>query len=120
MDRHSKLAQRAQRSGADNAPNSVSWPMRGLLALALLVSPALQASELSAGAQFRKEIQPILKEYCYDCHGDGESKGKVAFDAFKSDSELVGKHDLWLAVMKNLRAGIMPPARKPRPSAEEI
>ncbi|MBI4326065.1 MAG: DUF1592 domain-containing protein [Chloroflexi bacterium] len=69
-------------------------------------------------AHFREEIQPILSQYCYDCHGDGMNKGGVAFDALKTE-EAVLNRDLWWAVLKNLRAGLMPPEQKPRPSAEE-
>ncbi|HKS36610.1 MAG TPA: DUF1592 domain-containing protein, partial [Verrucomicrobiae bacterium] len=77
-------------------------------------------AENPAAAHFRKDVQPILVKYCYDCHGDGMNKGKVAFDEFKSDDELLGKHDLWSKVLKNLRGGLMPPEKKPRPSAEEV
>jgi hypothetical protein len=47
------------------------------------------------------------------------NKGGVAFDEFKSDDALLAKHDLWQAVLKNTRAGLMPPAKKPQPSPEE-
>lgn len=73
----------------------------------------------STELDFERDVRPILTTYCYDCHGDGMKKGKVAFDAFQSSEELIGKHDLWLAVLKNVRAGVMPPEKKPRPSAEE-
>jgi hypothetical protein len=96
-----------------------SWPwLAGVLMLALLGRPATSADS-KATEQFRKEVQPILAKYCFDCHADGANKGKVAFDAFKSDDELVGKRELWHAVLKNTRANIMPPSRRPRPSAEE-
>src|ERR1051325_299177 len=71
-----------------------------------------------AVAQFRKQVQPILSEYCYDCHGDGAKKGNVAFDELKS-SEALLNHDLWLKVLKNVRAGLMPPEKKAKPSADE-
>ena len=32
----------------------------------------------------------------------------------------LGDHELWLKVLRNVRAGIMPPAKKTRPSAEEL
>lgn len=89
-----------------------------MLALALLGSCARDPRQ-QAAARFQKDIQPILRQYCYDCHGDGLNKGQVAFDEFKSFSEVLGRRDLWLAVLKNTRAGIMPPEKKPRPSAEE-
>ncbi len=65
-------------------------------------------------ALFEKEVRPILEEHCYDCHGDGEKKGKVAFDAFGSTAELGKQTDLWMAVLKNIRAGLMPPVKEPR------
>ena len=33
---------------------------------------------------------------------------------------MLGKHELWSAVLKNVRAGIMPPSEKPRPSDKEL
>ncbi|HEX7862806.1 MAG TPA: DUF1592 domain-containing protein [Verrucomicrobiae bacterium] len=68
---------------------------------------------------FQKDVQPLLTKYCYDCHGDGMKKGKVAFDTFKTQEELESNHDLWLRVLKNVRAGVMPPEKKPHPTAEE-
>jgi hypothetical protein len=83
----------------------------------LLLTSPLGAAE--AVAQFRKDILPLLKEYCYDCHGDGVKKGEVAFDEFKNDAELL-KPELWSKVLKNVRAGLMPPEKKPKPSAEQL
>ena len=61
------------------------------------------AGEVPGWQVFRKEIQPVLREFCYDCHGDGANKGNVAFDEFKSDDVLLESHDLWLKALKNLR-----------------
>jgi hypothetical protein len=91
-----------------------SSPARLALACFLLfvaASPRAWSGENSAAVNFRKDVQPILAQYCYDCHGVGMNKGKVAFDEFKSDEELLGKHDLWSAVLKNVRAGLMPPEK---------
>ena len=90
----------------------------GALLLAA-ASPRVCRAELPAAAHFRKNVQPILETYCSDCHADGMKRGGVAFDEFKSDESLLAKHDLWLAVLKNIRAGLMPPAKKPQPRAEE-
>src|ERR1044071_906611 len=94
------------------------------LAVSAAISFALEvsvgASETPAVAHFRKEIQPLMTEYCGDCHFDGAKKGNVAFDGFKTDAELLENRDLWLKALKNVRAGLMPPAKKPRPSNEQI
>ena len=85
----------------------------------LLLCWSAGAADSRASADFRKDIQPLLKEYCYDCHGDGANKGGVAFDEFKSDQALLENHDLWWNVLKYTRAGIMPPDKKPRPTSEQ-
>ncbi|MCI0745301.1 MAG: DUF1592 domain-containing protein [Verrucomicrobia subdivision 3 bacterium] len=90
---------------------------KGLLAWIALAAAA--AASEGGGTRFHKEIRPLLEQYCWDCHGDGMDKGNVTFDQFKSDAELLGNRDLWLAVLKNTRAGLMPPAKKPRPPAIE-
>ncbi len=78
------------------------------------------AAETPAGAdRFRETILPILKDRCFDCHGDGENKGSLALDQFKDDADLLDRLDLWWDVAKNIRAGIMPPKRKPQLTADE-
>ena len=68
--------------------------------------------------EYRNVISPILEKHCYECHGDGYDKGKVAFDALETDDDIL-QTDLWLRVMNNTRAGLMPAERKPRLSAAE-
>jgi mono/diheme cytochrome c family protein len=77
------------------------------------------AGESPGAAEFRTDIRPILETYCFECHGDGMSKGKVAFDGFKSDQAAVEDRELWWNALKNLRANLMPPAKKPRPTPEQ-
>jgi hypothetical protein len=79
----------------------------------------LRAQEMSA-ADFNQKVRPVLEEYCYDCHGNGENHGGVALDAFNSSTNFVDGRDVWWRVLKNLRAGLMPPAkRKSRPTEEQ-
>ena len=97
-------------------------PLPGLLfvMLALPFVGSDMAGADTAAAKFRREIEPILKEYCYDCHADGANKGQVAFDEFKSDQDILAKPELWSAALKNVRAGLMPPQKKARPSEAQI
>jgi hypothetical protein len=67
---------------------------------------------------FKHDVSPVLEDYCYECHGDGMARGKVAFDEL-SDSDITARTDLWFAALKNLRSNIMPPAGKPRPTPAE-
>ncbi len=92
-----------------------------VLLLAVLITGAAAApAKHPAPADFHATVQPLLVQYCYDCHGDGARKGNVAFDRFKSDADLVSQPDLWFKVLKNVRAGLMPNDDGPRPTGEEI
>ncbi|MFM8620296.1 MAG: DUF1592 domain-containing protein [Opitutaceae bacterium] len=84
---------------------------------------ALASSGLADPARnFRSTVEPLLAKYCLDCHGGGIRKGGVSLDELGSDAELVRRHDVWFAVLKNVRAGLMPPREEgaARPSAAEI
>ena len=72
--------------------------------------------------RFREEIQPILEDRCYSCHGNGLKKGSLSLEAEAPGDEanLLKDRKLWSAVLENVRAGIMPPSDKPRPSADEV
>ncbi len=91
-----------------------------VLSLAGIMGASANGLRSHDKTRFEKEVRPILEEHCFDCHGDGEKKGNVAFDAFLSTAELAGKTDLWMAVLKNLRAGLMPPEKEPRVPAASI
>ena len=71
------------------------------------------------GDRYREQVLPILEDRCFDCHGDGEQKGGLAFDAFGSDEQGLQNTELWWKVVKNVRARIMPPRRKPQLTEEE-
>jgi hypothetical protein len=74
-----------------------------------------------AAALFHRNIEPLLVDYCYGCHGDGVSKGQVAFDGFETSEALIADTRLWMAVLKNVRSGVMPPADEGySPNAEQV
>jgi hypothetical protein len=99
-----------------------SRALPGVLSLVLLATVGAGAAggESPAVTHYQEHVQPILIDFCYRCHADGNNKGGVAFDGFASDEELVRKRDLWWNVLKNVRAGIMPPARKPHPREQDL
>jgi len=98
--------------------------MRGPAARVLLLPSLLLVASLASAADngmlaFRNHVQPILKEYCYDCHADGANKGNVAFDELNSEQAVLENHELWFKALKNLRAGLMPPPKKAQPAPEQ-
>src|SRR6266487_3537698 len=112
-----RLDQRRWQKAGAAARGVARLRLGGLLALAFLC-PRAPGAEVPAVAHFHKNVQPILEKYCSDCHADGMNKGGIAFDELKTENAILD-HDLWLKALKNVRAGLMPPARKPQPSAEE-
>src|SRR6185312_678871 len=82
-------------------------------------SSASAQGTTDGAARYHKLIEPVLTEFCSDCHMDGSKKGGVTLDQFKSDKDLLENRELWFNVLKHVRAGIMPPAKKPRPSDEQ-
>ena len=79
-----------------NATCTALWLSTGTACAFLLLSTGgSTAADLPGAGEFRKSVQPILQEYCLDCHGDGASKGNVSFDQFPSDADLLQNHGLW-------------------------
>jgi hypothetical protein len=76
------------------------------------------AAESPTVTHFQERIRPVLSQYCFDCHGDGAKKGDIAFDELKTDDAILN-HELWLKVLKNVRAEIMPPQKKPHPGLDD-
>src|SRR5438874_9861685 len=56
----------------------------------------------------------VLNKYCVKCHNTEDWAGGVAFDATDA-AEITDQADTWEKVVRKLRAGMMPPAGKPRP-----
>ncbi|WP_164976224.1 DUF1592 domain-containing protein [Oleiharenicola lentus] len=88
------------------------------LSLCLLLLPATAPAQ-AAMETFKKDIQPMLETYCYSCHGEGESEGGVTLDQFKDEASLKD-HKLWLRVLKNTRARIMPPVEEDYLTHDEL
>ena len=82
--------------------------------------PAPLRTDAGAAARFHDEVASILADHCSSCHGNGIKKGGVALDGFESDDALLARRDLWNNVLKNVRAGLMPPSDKPRPTPDEL
>ncbi len=109
---------------AEPGQGQFRWSHAGAVALSVVVwmslNPGVQADEAERATTFRRDVEPVLVEFCYTCHGDGNAKAKVAFDQLGSDRQIVDSRELWSKVLKQLRAGLMPPLDQPHPSAEQV
>ncbi len=63
--------------------------------------------------------QELIRQYCFDCHGAGQTEGNISLDGIGDSNGSESDRQLWWKVLKNVRAGVMPPPGMDRPTAEE-
>lgn len=92
----------------------------GVALLAILLAASLSRAAPLEGTHFEQRVLPLLKSYCFDCHGNGSKEGNLTLDQFATTDGALQDRPLWWKVLKNLRAGVMPPAGEKRPTKEEL
>jgi hypothetical protein len=93
-------------------------------AVALVASPisAQESSRQADSAFFEAKVRPVLVAHCYSCHSQEvkEPKGDFRLDRLSPDFGDEAGRERWLAVLKRVKAGEMPPKSKPRPPEKEV
>lgn len=84
----------------------------GLSAAKPPASPSLRVDRKVAEVQLNETVLPVLREYCWDCHGDSEAKGGVNFDAHTNLMAVLRDRGTWERVIQTVRSGEMPPKKK--------
>jgi len=74
---------------------------------------------LQLEARLKDDIRPLLQKYCYECHGNGKKKGGVKLDGPGDIKSIMNGADDWLTVVDVINLGLMPPEKKPQPTAHE-
>ncbi len=82
----------------------------------VILGLAAWACTLSAVAAPPAEL---FTRYCGDCHAGGAMEGSLAIDQLLAAADPTNDRPKWVAVWKNLRAQLMPPADQPQPTADE-
>ena len=84
-----------------SAPAAVAFALAigGSLALSGLSEAVTEKSPVRV---YQDSVLPILEKHCYECHGDGYDKGKVAFDSLETDAQIL-EPNLWVRVLLNTR-----------------
>ena len=60
-------------------------------------------------------IQPLIQEYCLDCHSTEKQKGELDLEA----STIHQEPQVWEEVLDQIMHGEMPPKKEKQPSADE-
>ena len=77
----------------------LSIPIPVLTACALLM-PIVAARAVD----FKKDIQPILKDHCFKCHSGPRAKRKIRYDNVRYFAEVIGTHEDAVVVPGNPNA----------------
>ncbi len=77
-------------------------------------------SKTPAPDAFQRQVLPLLRQYCVDCHLDGNAEAGVAFDRFVDETAAVKDGKTWIRVRDALAGHIMPPAEETQPSFAEL
>ena len=83
----------------------------------ILICCLLASSLTGALADYQSVVRPLLRKYCFDCHGEETQKGRIRYDLiteYKSSDQ-----HLWTLVHENLADAEMPPDNKAQPTDEE-
>lgn len=65
-------------------------------------------------------IQKVFTKHCQSCHSGAKPKGDFRLESLSQDFDSKENRTRWLKVLEQVAEGTMPPAEKPRPTAEEI
>ena len=97
---------------------------RSLLLLSLLsiTTPLLgqdRQAERILDRQYPGTIQPLLKQFCLNCHNPQDKKGELDLQRFTTIKQVENDLTVWRKVIEMLRDGEMPPKNKPQLSAKQ-
>jgi hypothetical protein len=74
-----------------------------------LAVPLTLVSSLGWGADFEKDVKPILARSCYSCHNGMLRNADVDLVAFENEAAIVADHKTWRNVVEKTRTKVMPP-----------
>ena len=85
----------------------------------LALTAALLLPAIGAAAERGTARQQLVDRYCLDCHNAADWAGGLALDTVDF-ADVAGDAKLWETVLHKVRAGMMPPGGKPRPSRQHM
>src|SRR5580693_4439144 len=99
--------------------------MKAVLLAALLILLALPhprggATPPQAAHKPDDQFRTFLIKHCQECHSGKKPKGDFSLDKLAPDFDNAANRARWLAVLKRVQAGEMPPKAKPRPAEKDV
>ncbi|MEW4564563.1 DUF1592 domain-containing protein [Bremerella sp. JC770] len=97
----------------------ISWSLLVVTSWATVLSAQSPPRDTQA-LHFAKKIQPFLKTYCVDCHGEETQEADLRLDKLTSDFTKSTSASAWIEVMDKMNLGEMPPEGSPMPGTTEL
>lgn len=87
-----------------------SWAVWGVSVVLVSASEPMDS--------FQGKVKPFLEAHCVKCHGANKQSGDVRLDNLDLKSKDAASR--WAAVRDQLRDGLMPPTKEPRPDPAKV
>ncbi|MFK7742982.1 MAG: DUF1592 domain-containing protein [Planctomycetota bacterium] len=104
-------------------PHAATDPSTGNSSTATHQDPQPAAAASRTGTKpdvdYQRDIEPLLREHCFRCHGDKKQKGDVQLNTL--DPAMAARADAegWHAALDMIQSGEMPPEDEPQFSTEQ-
>ena len=80
---------------------------------------SLSAEDVLKTHSFEAHIKPLMEQYCYSCHGEGEKiRGDLDLTPYQTGNQVFADRDTWLYVLEQIETEEMP-TKEPLPTADE-
>jgi mono/diheme cytochrome c family protein len=73
-----------------------------------------------AATQPAEHVRAFLTKHCQECHAGEKPKGDFRIEQLGANFDSQAIRERWLAALKRVKAGEMPPKAKPRPAEKDI
>ena len=91
-------------------------PFAYLTAIAVTVFPLFAAEKTDGPVTLGKDVQPLMKEYCVDCHNAEKHKGDLNLLPILETPNLAENREVWEKIATALEERDMPPEKQRQPS----
>jgi hypothetical protein len=101
-------------------------PLFGLAQDVVPAQPPSTSPAPPATVDYAKQVRPIFEKYCYQCHGNGQSKGGVRLDLKEKAMMHITagnpvRSDVYRSITRSLGASDrMPPVSKDQPKDGDV
>ncbi|MEO2046157.1 MAG: DUF1592 domain-containing protein [Pirellulales bacterium] len=103
-----------------SAHSTLCW--FGFLLITVGILPATFADEgpfESLSQQYHEKIQPLIVQYCLDCHSGDSNEGELNLEHFSDFEQVRQQPAAWQKIAAILKTAEMPPAESPQLNTHE-